>query len=729
MKFKFWHSDVPTEQETSQSTEEATIAYSSDAPLQDPKLDRFDREPFARRIAETLARRQDSSSMVLAIYGPWGDGKTTVLNFIRSFLSKDNSVIHINFNPWRLEGEEALLTGFFSTLADALDAELKSKTQKIGDLLKAYSFLLKPVPVAGRFEGIAAGAGSIMSSVSLDKLRKQISSILCASRRRVVVVIDDIDRLEKGEIQSIFRLVKLTADFDNVSYVLAFDEEMVTAALGERYSSDASQYRAAGAKFLEKIVQVGLNLPPAGIHELRDYAFEQINEALRISRVDLSRQDAAEFSRNFVVGLAPRLTTPRMAKRYGNSLQFSLGILQGEIRTSDLMMIEGIRTFYPQFYLAIRDNKDLVLKRERDDKFNILEFIRKNNPSLLKDEETGLGDALQSLFPRTKTSIYPSDWDIQWSREKRICSSEYFDRYFSYAIRANDVSDHTLGELLNSEELSDRDYLTAFDSLISTKNASVFISKLRERENSLSSTATRRISIALASKSSCLPSSQGIWGVTQPFSQAAMFLAQALKRIPQEERLEFAKDVFTACELPTFVAECMRWMSVNGENEPKILEAEQEQKMRHFGGETILTFLEQEKLPIFVVATSDAADILNSVRWGLGDEKAREYVAKCLEKEPNSAVSLIRAFKGRATSMETGLEVESRFFGQQYNAIVALADRNDIAAALAKTYGEALAGSSDNPPDDDSDLRLARQFMTMVKNAIEREALQAQNNQ
>lgn len=201
MKFRFWRSNSRVDEDYCKGdvgrnydhpTEEA-VGYSSDAPIEDPKLDRFDREPFARRIAETLARRRDSASMILAIYGPWGDGKTTVLNFIRDHLHKETSVVCVNFNPWRLEGEDALLIGFFSTLADVLDAELKSATQKIGDLLKTYSFLLKPVPVAGRFESITSGVGSLMSTVSLDNLRQRISSILRNSQKRVVIVIDDID--------------------------------------------------------------------------------------------------------------------------------------------------------------------------------------------------------------------------------------------------------------------------------------------------------------------------------------------------------------------------------------------------------------------------------------------------------------------------------------------------------------------------------------------------------
>lgn len=712
----------PQKAETAQSEQapsRPSTSYSSDAPLQDPKLDRFDRDPFARRIAETLTRRTDSASIVIAIYGAWGDGKTTVLNFIRGHLEKERSVVCVNFNPWRLEGEDALLTGFFSTLAEALDAELKSPAEKVGDLLKRYSFLLKPMPGVKELDSVASGIGSIMSSVSIDKLRSQISSILRASKKRVVIMLDDIDRLDKTEIQTIFRLIKLTADFDYVAYLLAFDEEMVAAALGERYSSDSAQHRIAGAQFLEKIVQVGLHLPPAGGQELLEFAFEQMNEALRIARIELPEEDAIELYRNFVVGLAPRLRTPRMAKRYGNVLQFALGILHGEVRPADTMMIEGVRTFYPQLYLAIRDNKELLLKRQREDKFDIHEFIRKNTPSLSQEEEAGLIDLLRSLFPRTNTSIYGYDWEKQWSQKKRICSADYFDRYFSYAIRANDVSDRALDELLNSTGLSDRDYLAVFQSLVTTSNAGTFISKLRGREDKLSSASAQKVSVAISSRSGSLPSASGLAGIALPFTQAAVFVSNAIKCVPQIERLEVAERIIGACELPTFIAECMRWMSVKVDNEPRILEEHEEKEMRSFGAKSILGFLEELDAPIFVVAAEDTGSLIHAIQWGLGNEKARDYVGRWLYEKPSSAIALIRAYKGKGTSLETGLPVEGHFFRQQYDAIAALVDPDRLVDALASVYGEVLTASADDLSESDGGLGLAKEFISMHRNIAE----------
>jgi hypothetical protein len=93
---------VPTALE---EPKQLTGPYRTDAPISDPRLDVFDREPFARRIADTIGERKDPSSLVIGIYGPWGDGKTTVLNFIRGRLKDYASIICVSFNPWRMEGE------------------------------------------------------------------------------------------------------------------------------------------------------------------------------------------------------------------------------------------------------------------------------------------------------------------------------------------------------------------------------------------------------------------------------------------------------------------------------------------------------------------------------------------------------------------------------------------------------------------------------------------------
>src|SRR5690606_29774728 len=96
----------------------------------------------------------------------------------------------------------------------------------------------------------AKSIGESLSTVSLDELRSRIDRMLDESKRRLVVLVDDIDRLDRDETHAIFKLVKLSASFKRTSYVLAFDDEVVAAALGERYGEGGVK---GGREFLEKI--------------------------------------------------------------------------------------------------------------------------------------------------------------------------------------------------------------------------------------------------------------------------------------------------------------------------------------------------------------------------------------------------------------------------------------------------------------------------------------------
>ncbi|SRR6266487_5816801 len=92
--------------------------YSSDQPINSKEEDRFNRWPFAQRIAETIALRSDPSSIVLGIYGVWGDGKTSALHLLEEASKSYKDIIIVRFNPWLFPSEEQLLRGFFKTLAD-----------------------------------------------------------------------------------------------------------------------------------------------------------------------------------------------------------------------------------------------------------------------------------------------------------------------------------------------------------------------------------------------------------------------------------------------------------------------------------------------------------------------------------------------------------------------------------------------------------------------------------
>jgi len=107
---------VPPAADTSPVKDVAKDQYIADQPIASKSEDKFNRAPFATRIAETLATRYDPSSIVIGLYGPWGDGKTSVLEMMQEELKTHDEIIVVRFNPWHFQTEDLLLRGFFATL-------------------------------------------------------------------------------------------------------------------------------------------------------------------------------------------------------------------------------------------------------------------------------------------------------------------------------------------------------------------------------------------------------------------------------------------------------------------------------------------------------------------------------------------------------------------------------------------------------------------------------------
>ncbi len=555
--------------------------YISDSPITDPSQDRFKRWLFAQRITQTIVNRSDPSSIVIGIYGAWGDGKTTVLNFIEKELNNYGNVICIRFNPWRFSNEIELLRNFFETLADALGKSIETATENIGNLLKKYgSGILScfSLTVGGVFN-VSPGPGieklgNTLSSVKLDDLRNRIERALSEAKKRVVILIDDIDRLDKIEIQTIFKIVKLSADFKYIAYILAFDDEMVAAALKEKYSSAEKE---SGRSFLEKIIQVPLHLPMVDSVSLRQLCFHCVDEALHDAQIEWCENEAREFVEHFTRGLEIRLKTPRMCKRFANAIAFSLPILNSEVNHVDLMLIEGIRVFYPKLFEIIRDNPGTFLNdrpriNEEKIKKRNLELITQAFTGLVEEEQESAKELLISLFPYMCWFFNGHHFGVTdenvWYENKRISSQYYFKRYFSYAIPEGDIPDQIIESFIQQTKKESLDnVISNITKIVDNKNVDTFILKLRGKERKLAPQIAHKLAIAIARNGSIFPKREDDAPYTTPFAQAGLLVYHLIKKQSNDDCFELAKIVVKEGQPIIFAFECFNWIRIVNKKE------------------------------------------------------------------------------------------------------------------------------------------------------------------
>ena len=210
----------------------------ADRPIDCREQDRLGRRPLAEAIARQVRVVPAEHGFTIAVVGEWGSGKTSVLNMVAETLQDDAATPAIlRFNPWLFGSADDLVPRFFRELSAQLG---QSRSERLKDVAKALSNLgqsLAPLsPVTGTTwvaNLLAKLTDNWTKPLSLHDKRNQLCEALAASDSRVVVLIDDVDRLEAGETRELMRLIRLTSDLPNVVFLLAFDRRHVARSLGE----------------------------------------------------------------------------------------------------------------------------------------------------------------------------------------------------------------------------------------------------------------------------------------------------------------------------------------------------------------------------------------------------------------------------------------------------------------------------------------------------------------
>ena len=264
------------------------------------KEDRLGFRSVAGMLASSLLRQATNRGLVVSIEGVWGSGKSSLVNLLVCELqgSQKHTPEIVRFEPWLVGDRDGMLVELMSDLASAVKSievrgnrrkEIKGKTKTLAKKLRGYAAVLsrRSIPLARLAEaaglpgaglaatGLAAGA-EILNTADVERplwqTKADLIDELNSLDRRIVVIVDDLDRLEPRESAEMMRLIRAVADFPNIIYVLCYDRNILSANLGKAISVED------GASFLEKIVQVTFKVPQPEAFDLRKWIFEECVE-------------------------------------------------------------------------------------------------------------------------------------------------------------------------------------------------------------------------------------------------------------------------------------------------------------------------------------------------------------------------------------------------------------------------------------------------------------------
>lgn len=407
-----------------------------DNPISKPEDDALGRTRPARALAEQVLALDWSAGLVVGVLGPWGSGKTSFVNLARTYL-EDASVTVLDFNPWMFGGAEQLVESFFVELAAQLRvqpdlSEIGKDLEEYGETFSGLAWL----PLVGPWVERGRSASKLMAKIlqrrkeGVGGRRKKLEDALSALDKPIVVVLDDIDRLTTSEIRDIFKLIRLTANFPNVIYVVAFDRKRVEDAVAEQ--------RIPGRDYLEKIIQVAVDLPAVPPDVVNRQVFAAIDEA--IDGIDITFSEEA-WPDAYMEIIRPLINNMRDVRRYAAAVHGSVKDLGDQIELVDVLSLEAIRVFLPDVFSELASSVDALTTTSdiggRAEPPHLKTQINRLVEAASPQSEVVIA-AITRLFPAAQRHVggsnYLRDSKALWLRERRVAHEDLLRLYLERSV-------------------------------------------------------------------------------------------------------------------------------------------------------------------------------------------------------------------------------------------------------------------------------------------------------
>ena len=440
-----------------------------------PKVDLLGRDNYASRIAQEAINVDSKSAFAIGINGEWGSGKTFFLSLIEKHLP--DNVIKLNFNPWKSGSPDLVINDFFELFSSKLEehnSELSSElNQYVKDIIPVQEGIIQSF--------LNQGIELFFDKVSYDKIDKEIERL----GKRIIVFIDDLDRLNKEEIVEVIRLIRNTANFGNVIFIVAYDRSYVLNAIKD-YNGHQHGF------FLEKIFQLEVPLPVFEELHLKSLFLEIIKTKVE-NNVYITIKTLLSDNVNEDKLMVKILPTIRDIIRFANLFVLDNSFTRGEIDIKDFFYVQILKLKYPKLYTWIYVNKNLLFKQKENN--DVVSY------AYMKTSE-GFGTLIQKVNSMKEYFAIPNDklndvesilsvlFEVKFftpmdlSKIFSIKHISSFHKYFTPELFASDLSEEEFNDTM---KMGIEEIKVQFDDWIDSGKSYRLVERLKisRRENSL----------------------------------------------------------------------------------------------------------------------------------------------------------------------------------------------------------------------------------------------------
>jgi formylglycine-generating enzyme required for sulfatase activity len=260
----------------------------SDTPiLEAERLDQLDFSNTAQVLAEAAVATADP--LTIGVFGEWGSGKTSMMRLIKQFAENDKkTATAVWFNAWQYEKEEHLIIPLLATISNALTSTAGEAAKDVSDAIRSllYAFTVKgkiglphiaeaelnfsPADAIKRYEEL--NEDFVFSDMLyFDAFEKLANLAKKKSSHQIVVLVDDLDRCFPDKAVELLEGIKLVLHQPGFSFVLGVNEAIIQAFIQTKYKKDYNLAIRDIDQYLDKIVQVKVNVPARDPGEMDRY--------------------------------------------------------------------------------------------------------------------------------------------------------------------------------------------------------------------------------------------------------------------------------------------------------------------------------------------------------------------------------------------------------------------------------------------------------------------------